>query len=154
MKKWLKKAVRWVLDTYEEADSVDPWRGDHAHSPSGIRLFDLSAIHLQDNGYYPRLYRGGNMMVVYTSRWKRFFDKRVGSVAFEIGRDTIWWNPIDPFNSEVGNIWTWGFGKANSLHAGSSSLSCEKPRVICKTSDPFALDRILEATNEYYSINP
>jgi hypothetical protein len=150
MKKWIKKAIRWALETYEEADSIDPWRGEHAINPTGIRLFDLAAIHLQDSGYYPRLYRSGNMMVVYKSRWKRLLDRRVGAVAFEIGRDTIWWNPIDPLSSENGNIWSWGFGKANSLHAGSSTLPCEKPHVICKVSDPFALDRILEAANEYY----
>lgn len=152
MKEWLKKTARWIFNTFEEADSIDPWRSEHAVNPEGIRLFDVTAIHLQDHGYFPRLYRSGNMMVVYRTRWARILDRRVGALAFEIGKG---W-PSSVYNKSTDEqIWSFGFGKPWSVHAGTSVKPRERPKIICDVSDPFALDRILEATNEFYiSTNP
>ena len=148
MKEFIKKTLRWIYDTYEEADSVDPWPSKPGDlNPRGVRLFNLVAIHLQDHGYYPRLYRNNNMMVVYKSRWRRLIDKRVGSVAFEIGSKGSWW-PI--YNNKTTSVWSWGFGKAWALHAGSSVSDDERPCVVCEISDPFAINLILKKVDEYY----
>lgn len=143
---WFKRKITWFLDTWEEADSVDPWRSkpwnDHWY-PSGIRLFDLASLHLKDHGYHVRLYRNSNMMVVFKSRWRYFLDNRVGSIAFEVGR-------ADYKNDRFTQVWYFGFGKKYALHAGTSVSGMEKPDLLCEVTDPFCMNRILEKTNEYY----
>lgn len=150
MIKYLLKLGRWIADTYEEADSIDPWRGESLDTPNGIRLFDLAALHLEDHGYYPRLYRNGDLIVVYNRRWKRLLDKRVGSIAFEISRPL----GLMPINNEKSVfrddvICYFEFGQPRAMYAGSSS---KRPGVVCDVNDPFAIDRILEVTNKHYQI--
>lgn len=149
MLKKVRDFLRWCKISYEEADSVDPWRNTpwgREQAPTGIRLLDLAIIHLQDHGYRVRSYRNNNMIVVFNGWWQYFTHNRVGTIAFEYGRSSI-------FSRSGPNthIWHYGFGKKWALHAGTDSHPSDSPRVLCETSDPFCLDRILEKTNEYYS---
>lgn len=144
---WLN--TKWILfkGRWEEANSLDPWRdssmGDlRAGAPEGIRLFDLAAIHLKDHGYYVRLYRNGNLMVVFNSWAKYKFHSRPGAIGFEIGWDSIY------EASEKELVWCFGFRTYESLHAGDHGTN--PPRIVGNINDPFCLDRILEKTNEHF----
>jgi hypothetical protein len=144
---WTVRKLVTLTENWSELNSHDPWRnssmGDlRADSPNGIRLFDLATIHLQDHGYYVRLYRNGNLMVVFNSWIKYKTHSRPGAIGFEVG-----WNSVYEA-SEKELIWCFGFKTYESLHAGDHGTG--PPRIIGNVHDPFCLDRILLKTREHF----
>ena len=136
----------WYWDEIEDETHNHDKKYWREPQTEGIRFFDLVKIHLKDHGYHTRLYRDANLIIVFDSWIRYFFDSRPGMIAFEVGYD-----PTRPQASikEHNAVWAFGFKTPGGLYA-SSADECYAPRVVCKMTDLDCLDRILKEVTQHF----
>lgn len=145
MIKWIKNKIKYLHETWEEADSLDSINISRTAErvPEGIRFLDLVSLYLGENGYYSRISNPGRYRLLVYRNWFRYI---VGSPSFVL---------------EVSMPKVWRYGNPDAIYSRPYGFeapitgqvqSRNNPLLVCNVSDPDCLERILNSVDDFFRI--
>ena len=121
-----------------------------------FKFLDLVAIHLKDHGVRVSTQYNSTMLVVHNSFMGKWFGRN-SAVYFEVLRFDDKACQVWRYSGAYRHNWLW---KTDGSRGGSapgyegplslSVVSKGKPLVVCETTDPDCLDKILVSAREYF----
>lgn len=166
--KQIKEAYSSIKEAINTVALADPWDiptfQPGPPTQTGVRLFDLAQVYLEDHGYNAKIHKEAYVLTAYNSRIRHFLNNRDNVLAFSIGRQVgLYTYPVLTNCERFNLIWTFRLQQAYLPIKGYNPLSGETPeiilcpyfdvldhRILCEVADPNCLDHILKETKRHY----
>lgn len=167
--KQIKEVYSSVKEAINTVAVADPWDvptfQPDPPTLTGVRLFNLAQVHLEDHNFKAKIHKEAYVLTVYNSRIRHFLGNRNNILAFSIGRQVgLYSYPALTSCERFNLIWTFKLQQAyfpiegyHSPLLGDTSEVTLWPyfdvldhRVLCEVADPNCLDHILKETKRHY----